>query len=382
MGINLRMQAFAMPDKKQGGLGSDHLQQNHFLKFKTPDDELKTLDKLPIPSAQQAIVYFTSSKRLKSNSKSSIETLVSQIDPQNLKKHVEILASDEFAGRKPGTPGIQKAQDYITSEFKNYGLHPFSLITGDKFEQKGYYQQVYKKTDEENPSQVMTPTEAVNLNGKKLEINNVLAYLPAAKKSDEYVLVCAHYDHLGQNKSEIYSGADDNASGVAALLEISRVLAKTKPDKNIIFVATSGEEMGTLGAAYLARQMNAKGLNGKVEVLNMDCLAANGDFMTIEGGAPKHNKRLQQTAIKMADKLDIKYETPPKNDRTDAEAFEKQGFPAITFLWAWMNDYSNRPHYHDPTDKPDIANYENLHLSAKLAIATVWGLTKPENATV
>ncbi|MEW5820347.1 MAG: M28 family peptidase, partial [Cyanobacteriota bacterium] len=94
-----------------------------------------------------------------------------------------------------------------------------------------------------------------------------------------------------------------------------------------------------------------------------------------EGGGFKPNKHLQESADKMADKLGINYEHLPRNDRTDAHAFEKAGYPAITFLWAWKNDMSNRPHYHDVTDRPEIANYDNLNDSTKLALATVWDLS-------
>jgi Zn-dependent M28 family amino/carboxypeptidase len=133
--------------------------------------------------------------------------------------------------------------------------------------------------------------------------------------------------------------------------------------------------MGLLGSTYLAKQLKLHGLSDKVEVLNIDCLASAGNYMTIEGGGPASNKRLESKAIQAADELGINYKTPPKNDRTDAEAFEKAGIPAITFLWAWENDMSNRKHYHQPTDRPEIARYDNLHKSTELICSTAWKLS-------
>lgn len=324
-------------------------------------------------SAQQALVYFTANNRV------NLSSLLGKVDQNRLKNRVEYLASDSLAGRLPGTMGIQKAQDYIINQFKLAGLKPFKDLGCDDYIQKGVFQTVYQecKLDKESGRYVkVADKEALRLNSKKYAINNLIGYIPAKNNSDQYVFVTAHYDHLGRNHdtAKVFSGADDNASGISALIEIAKVLSSSRPNKNIVFVATSGEEMGTLGASYLAKQLNLKGFKGKAEVLNMDCLAAKGNFMTIEGGGPKSNKRLEQAAVKAADKLNIKYETPAKNDRTDAEAFEKAGFPAITFLWAWENDMSNRQHYHKTTDKPEIADFNNLKKSTDLALSTVWSL--------
>lgn len=323
------------------------------------------------PNTQQALVYFTSSNRV------SLKSLLAKVDSNRLKNRVEYLASDELSGRIPNSNGIQKAQDYIISQFKLAGLKPFEALGCQDFVQKAVFQTVYQECKQYKDTghyNKLPDDRALKLDSKKYTINNLIGCLPAKNKSDKYIFVTAHYDHLGRDHDtgKVYTGADDNASGISALLEMARVLSGTQPNKNIVFVATSGEEMGTLGASYLAKQLGIKGFEGKVEVVNMDCLAARGDFMTIEGGGPQANKKIQQTAIKAAEKLNIAYETPAKNDRTDAEAFEKAGFPAITFLWAWQNDMENRQHYHKTTDRTDIADFSNLKKSTDLALSTVW----------
>jgi hypothetical protein len=325
-------------------------------------------------TAQQAIVYFTAAQ------KSVLKGLEKQVDPVALQKHVEYLASDKLTGRLPGTNGIKMAQEYIVNGFKSAGLKPLPGISNENFQQKAVYQNVYHECERDGLTGKYVKVkgnDALVFDRRKLELNNLVGFIPAKGQSDQYIVIAAHYDHLGRNNdsAKIYTGADDNASGIAALLELAKVLSKAEPDKNIVFAATSGEEMGLLGSSHLAKQLNNRGFKGKVQVLNLDCLAAKGDFMTIEGGGPEGNRKLKNAAVKMAQKLGIKYETPPKNDRTDAEAFEKAGFPAITFLWAWKNDYSNRQHYHQPTDRPEIADYQSLYTSTKLALATIMELS-------
>ncbi|MEW5820723.1 MAG: M20/M25/M40 family metallo-hydrolase, partial [Cyanobacteriota bacterium] len=237
---------------------------------------------LPRVTAEQAIVYFTSTKKV------SLPALVSEINPANLKKHVEYLASDELAGRKPGTEGIKKAQEYIVQNFKDAGLKPFTPLADSDFVNKVVYEIMYQECERQitpkSVEYIMNESDdALKIGRGKIPLNNILGYVPAKKESDEYIFLMAHYDHLGRDHytGKVYTGADDNASGVAALMEVARVLAKTKPEKNIVFLATSGEEMGTLGASLLAKQMTMKGFKDKVDIVNLDCLAAEGDFMTI-----------------------------------------------------------------------------------------------------
>ena len=357
------------------------VQQNKLVLDK-PDIQLKITKKdtekenLPRVSARQAIVYFTSRKT------DILPELLSQIDKSNLTKHINYLASDELEGRYPGTEGIKKAEKYIIDSFKASGLKPFKPLTGDSYKHDVIYNRYFKNFLKQHDLIFKKDRtgKMLNIPYNAIPLSNLIGYIPAKQTSDEYVFITAHYDHLGKNRysGKVYTGADDNASGVAALLEVAKVLGKTKPDKNIVFVATSAEEMGGIGASYLGKLMLEKGLKDKVQILNMDCLAAEGDYMTIEGGQPSYNKKLQSTAMNMANKINVKYdiESYPKNDRTDAAIFEKLGFPAITFLWAWEPDMANRPHYHKVTDRPEIANFDNVEKSTKLSLATTWLLSK------
>ena len=349
---------------------SKHIQHNSLTN--------KPQEKLPSINASQAIVYFTASPI------TNTKNLIDQIDPGHLKKHIEKLASEEMAGRHPGSEGIVRAETYIRQELKRYGIRPFKLLANNFYEQKAVYQTVYhecKRT--EGGMYIKDESEdALEFDRKQITFVNLVGIKKAKKPSDEYVFITAHYDHLGRNHDtgEIYRGADDNASGISAMLEIARIFAKTNTDKNIVFVATSGEEYGGLGASYLAKQLKAKGLKDKVQIINIDCIAAEGDYISIAGGNKDFNKHLEDKSIEQAEKLGIKYQiaykAKPINHRTDAGFFNAMGIPAITLLWAWDKNNKNRKHYHRPSDTPDIVNYDNVIASTKLALSTVYELSK------
>ena len=156
---------------------------------------------------------------------------------------VRYLADDALGGRMSGTAGERCAGDYIAAEFRRLGLEP----AGDS----GTY------------FQWMELASAINPHAPGGRGRNVLARLPGADPAlrGEVVVIGAHYDHLGrggrfsmaQGDSSIHNGADDNASGVAAMLEAARRLAAgPRPARTVVFAAFTGEEIGLLGSAHLA----------------------------------------------------------------------------------------------------------------------------------
>lgn len=156
---------------------------------------------------------------------------------------VRYLADDALEGRLAGSPGERCAGDFIASGFKKLGLKPAG--------EGGSYFQSFDVASRANP-------HAPSGTGR-----NVVALLEGAdaQLKNEYIIVGAHYDHLGMGlfgstggsgKPEIHNGADDNASGVAALLEVAAQLQQDRPARSILFLAFSGEEEGLIGSSYYA----------------------------------------------------------------------------------------------------------------------------------
>jgi Zn-dependent M28 family amino/carboxypeptidase len=168
------------------------------------------------------------------------------LPPPRLAEDVAFLASDALAGRLVGTPGADSAAEYIARRFKSIGLQR---------PQAGWFQEF--TVSRESPQ-----AQKAGIGGTTGR--NVIGLLPGrdGKRRDEVIVVGAHYDHLGgglfgaldpDSAGRPHNGADDNASGVATMLEVAQRLAAYKPDRTIVFVAFTGEELGLLGSAWYAR---------------------------------------------------------------------------------------------------------------------------------
>ncbi|MEJ7862804.1 MAG: M28 family peptidase, partial [Pyrinomonadaceae bacterium] len=118
------------------------------------------------------------------------------INAEKLLRDVEVLAADDMQGRGIGTVGGAKAREYVVKRFKEVGLESFA----------GSYLQ---------------PFEFTFRNNEKANGVNVIGYIKGKKNKDQYIVVTAHYDHVGIQKNEIYNGADDDASGTSALFALA-----------------------------------------------------------------------------------------------------------------------------------------------------------------
>ena len=178
---------------------------------------------------------------------------------ERLKQHVDYLASPEMEGRGLGSTQLEEAAAYIAGEFANAGL----AAAGDD----GSYLQGFTVEEGED--------------GQPHRVHNVIGYLPGTNPAyaDQAVLITAHYDHLGHgwpdvrqsDAGRIYPGADDNASGVAVLIELARNFAAgAPPERNLVFVAFSAEEAGLLGSRYYVEHPRPAPLEGIVGVINLD----------------------------------------------------------------------------------------------------------------
>ena len=175
----------------------------------------------------------TTSKGLDSNKIST-----NFIDSISVKKHLYTLASDEMEGRKPGTSGIEKAAKYIENEFKRIGLTTFEGLKN--------YRQTFSFTDRRSKKEITSA--------------NIIGVLEGNSKKDEYVIISAHYDHLGTKKSgedKIYNGANDDASGVTGVLALAEYFKKVGNERTLVFVAFTAEEMGLLGSIHFGKGIDA-----------------------------------------------------------------------------------------------------------------------------
>ena len=265
--------------------------------------------------------------------------------PNTLKRHISYLASDELQGRLTGSSGEKRAVDYIAKEFKTLGLKPYA---------NNSYFQTFNYKVKLNPHATDGSGDKAN-NG-----TNVIAFLD--NKAEKTIVIGAHYDHLGLNEhnhstkpnsqGEIHNGADDNASGVAGVLELARMYAqnKTKEPVNYIFALFSGEEDGLIGSKHMAESLKTYHPN-VVTMINMDMIGRlDKDKSLVVGGV---GTAADFTAIVNKNKpagfnvtLDNTGQGP-----SDHTSFYLKDIPVLYFFTGTHNDY------HKPSDDEEKINY-------------------------
>ena len=155
----------------------------------------------------------------------------SVIDAPQLIRDLQTLSADDMEGRQVGTPGGEKARAFVIQRFKASGIQPLG-------------------TSYEHPF-----TFAAGRGGQTTERKgvNVVGRIEGTRNKDRYILVTAHYDHIGVRNGQVANGADDNASGTAALFALGKYFSSHRPANSLMFVAFDGEESGLRGArAFVA----------------------------------------------------------------------------------------------------------------------------------
>ncbi len=206
-----------------------------------------------------------------------------------------------------------------------------------------------------NLPDALRATLAVDIESTHATVNNVLAYLPG--KTSEYVIIGAHYDHLGRGTfdslapsqiGQIHPGADDNASGTAGLLEVARILAPLKGqlERGVLFASFAGEELGLLGSAAWV-QNPTKPLDDAVAMLNMDMIGRIKDNKVYIGGVgtgSTFEKILEQAHGNSPLKFEISQSGYTSSDHT---SFVTKRIPVLFFFSGLHSDY------HKPSDTWD-----------------------------
>lgn len=262
------------------------------------------------------------------------DALFSLINEENARNYVEFLSSDMLEGRKAGSKGGAVAAAYIVSMLKEWNIDPlFSSGYAQPFVAGG------------------------------VEMNNILAVIPGS--GDGYVVVGAHYDHLGISLAvdgdSCYNGADDNASGVSAVLQIARALKNggVNPEKNIVLAFWDGEEAGLLGSRHFVE--NCPFLSNVSAYMNFD-MVGRGPL-----DRPSHLTYFYTASH-------------PRFGQWLREDMERYGFSFIPDYRAWDNPVSGsdnapfaragvpvvwyhtegHPDYHRPSDTAERINYAKL----------------------
>jgi hypothetical protein len=271
----------------------------------------------------------------------TIEDALASINAEELRNHVVWLSSDEREGRMSGEPGGDAARDYIKKEFESYGyqtmLDEFRVSRGDG------------------------------------TAENVYAWIEGAEYPNEVVVVGAHYDHIGKGRGGVYNGADDNASGTAAVLAMAKALApmKDKVKRTIVFQLYSGEELGLIGSKHYVSNpkfpLDGPAINKHIFMQNLDMI-----------GYSQYDPRIFQRVdvSPVGDIIQLMTEKYPFAARvtkygasggaSDHAPFTRMRVPA-TFLHTGTHQ-----HYHRVTDDADRLNYTGMEFITKYGLDFIW----------
>lgn len=250
---------------------------------------------------------------------------------ERLVDHVYYFASDSLKGRKAGSSEAAMAAEYIRDQYAGIGLKPYF---------NGWYMPFNR--DENDYKNVVGVIEGSD---------------PVLKH--EYIVLGAHYDHLGVKKGEIYNGADDNASGTAALIEIARSLMADRQSlkRSVIIAAFDAEEVGLYGSYALADTLNKTGVNVRL-MMSIDMVGwlREGKTLKMEGVSTIRNgKRILEDRASA-----IQIDIAPKNfeksimTATDTEGFAELGIPTLAVSTGLKSPY------HKPEDDAELIDYEGL----------------------
>ena len=278
---------------------------------------------------------------------------------------VEHLCDSVMEGRGSGTGGGMLAHNYILDRFEQLNLKPFYFRRQESF----FY-------------------------NEKITMHNVMGVVPAVGITDKYIVVSAHYDHLGVIKGKTYPGADDNASGVAALLALAQMFSQmrqdgTGPAVNILFVAFDGKEYSMAGSKRFVANLPIATQDIICEI-NMDILGStlvpvrkNPEYLIVLGRntLPENMRNIVANCNWGRNlNLDIDFTFYGSDDFTrtiyklsDHYAFNQKGIPALFFTSGFHQ------HTLKTTDTPAIIDYKVLSKRTKLIFNTIVGIANVSN---
>lgn len=255
----------------------------------------------------------------------SLNSSAQSREDKALIRNLELLSSSVMEGRKPGTKGHKMAQNHIIQHFKKAKLKAPNESYLEKF----------------------------TMPSSEVKGENIVGIIPGSKK--KAIVISAHYDHLGKNDDQIYYGADDNASGTAALLYLAKYFQANPLEHTLIFTAFDAEESGLLGSKHFVSNFQ----EDIAYNVNMDMIGR-GDKKEIYACGTAYNP-VALSLINQLDSLysDIRIKTGHDQSGTALEdwtfssdhgPFHRKGIP---FLYFGVEDH---PDYHRPSDTFDKIN--------------------------
>jgi Zn-dependent M28 family amino/carboxypeptidase len=268
------------------------------------------------------------------------------IKKDQLLRHLSYLSSNELAGRKIASEGSKMAQRYIIDQLVSSAIQPLNKEYQHKFIIKNIF--------------------------RDIEGSNIIAMILGRENLDSYIVMSAHFDHIGQRGLNIYNGADDNASGTSALLSLGQQLIKTPLKHNVILLFTDGEELNLKGAKAFVKDHESIMANVELNI-NLDMLAGSKKTTKLRYLSRGLNNLLTEANMESLQTLQSTFDIPIKKGfrvkrlgsnrqikwlkASDHGVFHRAGIP---FIYFGVGTHTN---YHQYSDTFSNVNHDFFHLA-------------------
>lgn len=268
------------------------------------------------------------------------------IKKKPLLAHLSYLSSNELAGRKIASMGNKRAQRYIINQLTTHSILPLN----QEYKHDFFINNIF--------------SDVVG--------SNIVAMIPGTDDKESYIVLSAHFDHVGTKGSKIYNGADDNASGTSALLALGQQLIKTPLRHNVILLFTDGEEVSLTGAKWFVKDHKAIISHTKLNI-NLDMLAGSKKTTKLRYMSRGLKDLLSESHIERLHVLQNSFDVPIKKGfrvksfrgnrhikwlmASDHGIFHRAGIP---FLYFGVGTHIN---YHQYSDTFNNVNHNFFHLA-------------------
>jgi Zn-dependent M28 family amino/carboxypeptidase len=268
------------------------------------------------------------------------------INKEPLLEHLSFLSSNKLGGRKIASEGNILAQKYIISQLVSSSIQPLNNEYQQKFIIKNHFNEI--------------------------EGHNIIAMIPGSGNIENFIVLTAHFDHIGKKGNKVYNGADDNASGTSALLALGQQIVKIPLKHNVILLFTDGEESNLLGAKAFVKD-NQRIMSNVVLNINLDMIAGSKRTNKLRYLSRGINNLLTEANIEGLKRLQNSFDIPIKKgfrlkksgsqDRvnwlmaSDHGIFHRAGIP---FIYFGVGTHKN---YHQHSDTFGNVNLSFFHMA-------------------
>lgn len=286
----------------------------------------------------------------------------SRLDHARMQADLLTLTSEPFAGRAPDTPGGAMAARFVADRFRALGLQAFGSTYEEPFSFE--HTSIRALWRRNRPFRTTFTTT-----------RNIVGYVPGTTRAEEIVVVSAHFDHLGRVNGVLYPGADDNASGVSALLATAAWVAEHPLAHTVVFAAFDAEELGLRGAKAFVEALPFARERLRLNI-NVDMIGRSDDnrlFVSGVRATPALRPLVARAALTAAVPVHIGHDapmlmtglTPDWTSLSDHGAFHAAGVP---FLYFGVEDHAD---VHQPTDTADKIDAAFHAAAAEMVLSTL-----------